>query len=477
MRMLLKNIASMTTVNLFKAVAQFAVYTVAALYTSPDEYGLVAFSMPFIAFISLITDLGLSTALVRQPNLTPQQAGAAFTLMLVVGVACAALLSAGSVAFGPHLTVAGVAPVLSALCVAAVFSVTAATPRALLERRLQYGTIAVIEGVSVSGAVAVSIALSIAGFGVWALVIYNVLIQLLRAVLFLKNASRHFEMNWKWPLVTPLLSFGGWVLVTHLLNFAARNADNILVGEFLGAAAVGLYGFAYQFMILPLMTITWPAGAVLLSTVSQESTTESDTRQMVGALVAVTAAATFPAMIYLVFGMEFLVQNFFAEKWRGVELIVGILAPVGAIQSVAAYNGPLLLARGEARLQFLVGVLNSIALLAAFFASVRFGLLPLVATYASVAVLASLLMIALISRKAYMGTFGIVNYLYVPVLGTAAGLAAVALAGLMDAATVGGWIAASGLYAAVILAVYGIFFRKLKGQVMLLLHKGRPSSS
>ena len=64
--------------------------------------------------------------------------------------------------------------------------------------------------------------------------------------------------NARFGQLAGLLSFGGWVLANNILNFLARNSDNLLIGAWLGAAAVGVYGLAYQFMLAPLMAITWP---------------------------------------------------------------------------------------------------------------------------------------------------------------------------------------------------------------------------
>ena len=81
--MILKNLLSMSGVNIVKSVLQFLMTLLMTWFVSPAEFGLVAFSLPFVAFIALLTDMGMSSAMVQRNTLTPNEAGAAVTLMLV----------------------------------------------------------------------------------------------------------------------------------------------------------------------------------------------------------------------------------------------------------------------------------------------------------------------------------------------------------------------------------------------------------
>src|SRR5260221_10519328 len=113
--MLLKNLASMGALNIFKSFIQFAMNLVLAKFISPSEYGLVVFTLPFVAFISMLTDLGLSSTLVRQPGLTPQQAGGVLTLVLSFGSVCAVALAGASFAIPSATAMAGLEPIMAGI--------------------------------------------------------------------------------------------------------------------------------------------------------------------------------------------------------------------------------------------------------------------------------------------------------------------------------------------------------------------------
>ena len=91
--MILKNLLSMSGVNIVKSVVQFLMTLLMTYFVTPAEFGLVAFSLPFIAFIALLTDLGLSSAMIQRASLTREETGAAVTLMLAIGIGCAVVLA------------------------------------------------------------------------------------------------------------------------------------------------------------------------------------------------------------------------------------------------------------------------------------------------------------------------------------------------------------------------------------------------
>lgn len=473
--MLLKNVASMAALNFYKNALQFLMNVVIAALISPMEYGLVAFTTPFVALVSLLTDLGFSSAIVRQPNLTAKQAGAAWTATLLAGVLFAAGLALAAIPISAATEMNGLRGVMTAMSVAVLLSVAATIPRALLERRLQYSRIALIEAVSVFVSAVTSIAAAWLGAGVWALVSYSILTQLLRAVSFGWLVRRDLVPNRNWRALGSMLSLGIWVLATNILNFIARNSDNVLIGAALGAASVGLYGLAYQFMLIPLMAVAWPASGVLLATLSQPGNASAQKGVMVSGLIAITAMFSFPVMMFLTFGLKFPVEAFMSAKWHGVEDIVRVLAPVGALQSLASYNGAILLARGEARLQFLVGVVNSLTILMTFILCLPFGLMVLVKVYAGVSVLLSLGFLGLICWKANLAVGKLVQAIVPATLATAAGLTLVYATTGFEITTRTEWLLSTGFYALGVLALYALMLRPICRYLAVLNRTGHAA--
>ena len=66
-----------------------------------------------------------------------------------------------------------------------------------------------------------------------------------------------------------MLWFGGHLTGSSLINFAARNIDNVLIGRYWGPTQLGLYSRAYQLLLLPLEQINAPLDTVAITSLSK----------------------------------------------------------------------------------------------------------------------------------------------------------------------------------------------------------------
>lgn len=471
---MLRNLASMSGLNLFKAVSQFGISMLIALFVLPGEYGLITFSLPIIQFITLFTDMGLASAIVRQPGLTPRQAGGALTFSFAIGLVAAVLLGLVAYPIERMANLPGLGPVLIALALAVFLTILAGVPRAIMERSLRYQRIAAIEGIGTLAATLACAAAVFLGAGIWAIVLFHVILQGLRASCFLIESRNAITLDWHWRNIAGLLGFGGWVLATNLVNFGARNAQNLMIGAALGAVAVGLYGLAYQFMILPLMAIAWPASGVLLATLSNGGAQDDDQfRQPILGVALITALIAFPLMIWMTFGLALPIRALLAPSWAQMIPLLQTLAPLGAIQALASYNGAVLLARGHARLQFHVNLVSSLLLLAGFLLALPHGVQRFAEVYLMVGIVVALGQIA---AKLWAADIPVIVYLRTlgaPIVATALAVIVVRLIG-MNPLNWQQWIVVTACYGLAVVAVYALFARRIVSTIEALMRGRAP---
>lgn len=467
--MLGKNILSMSALSLYRNTIQFGMNIAIAAFVPPGDYGLVVFTTPFVVLIALTTDLGMTSAITRAPLLSRDEAGAAMGVMMAGGVLCAGLLVAAAWPLQHAIGMPGLAPVMAAMAGVVVLSVSAATPRALLERELRYARIARIEAVSIAVAAAAGLFAAWHGAGVWSLVLYNLLVQVMRVCAFWWNVRRELRPNLQVRRLGALLTFGGWVLASNILNFLARNSDNLLIGAALGAAAVGVYGLAYQFMLAPLMAITWPTSAILLATLRNEDPQGAQAQAIVESVLSATALIVVPAMLYLSFGLDFPVRSLLSDRWAAVPGIVAWLAPAGALQSIASYNGVLLMIAGRAKAQFLLTIVNTLILVTTFVVSLPHGLMALVHAYTVAITLLSLAFLWMTVALTGLGLRRLACALAPALLATGVGVLVASATAGAHPTTWPGWIAMTAIYAAAVLGCYAMVHVHVRRTLGVLL--------
>src|SRR5207237_7718122 len=131
---------------------------------------------------------------------------------------------------------------------------------ALLQRRLGFRSLAKTDVVGIAAGGIGGVALALRGAGVWAMVWQSSVNVLAVVVVTLLEARWAPRPCFDRAAVVRLWTFRGSFTAATTLNYCLRNLDNLLVGRFLGAAALGFYSQAYQMMLYPVQNVAALAG-------------------------------------------------------------------------------------------------------------------------------------------------------------------------------------------------------------------------
>ena len=124
-------------------------------------------------------------------------------------------------------------------------------PAALLARKLAFKTIAIIEVVSLLAGFIVAVATAYLTRSYWAL-FYGTIVTAAVSTLASWMASKFKPMKiGSAEGMREMIGFGSSIAGFDLLNFASRNADNILIARFHDAVELGLYDRAYKLLLFP----------------------------------------------------------------------------------------------------------------------------------------------------------------------------------------------------------------------------------
>lgn len=235
-----------------QTVLDVVVLAVLARLLTPHDFGIVSAALVVTRFSSLFSRLGLGPALVQLPELEARHEKTAFATSLGLGLVLGAVIWLSAPAVGAFFRTDGVAPVLRILAITFPLRGLAVVAESLLQRDLRFRWLATLQVKSFGLAYApVGIGMALAGFGVWALVGAHMAQSALRTALLLIAQRPKLP---PWPeakALRELLYFGGGFTAAKIANFAAQEGDYLVVGRWLGPAALGLYTRAYKLMNAP----------------------------------------------------------------------------------------------------------------------------------------------------------------------------------------------------------------------------------
>jgi O-antigen/teichoic acid export membrane protein len=300
----------------FRAIGVKLVAVVGALVTArlltPYDFGLVAIGTTVLAFGSVLEDGGVGAALIRRPEPPTKaelQALVAFQfgmdLILVAGLVLAML------PFGL------VGRVTSVIALALPLGAFRAPAIVLLERRLNYRPIAVVDVVQ-SGAYYVwAIATIIIGWGVWGLASAAPISELVGLVvmLVLLPEGRVAPVP-SWRKVRPLIGFGLRVQAVGLLHMLRDQGVNLMVASFGGIALLGLWSVAWRIIQLP-VSLCFALWRVSYPGMSKLVASKQDVGRTIERVIALVAIGTGVLVVPLAASASAWIPVLMGARWAG----------------------------------------------------------------------------------------------------------------------------------------------------------------
>lgn len=330
-----------------QALLRIAVLAVLARLLTPTDFGIVGAAMTVVALADIFGTIGIAPAIVQMPQLDRVHVRTAFTVSVLSSFAITALLFSAAATVAGLFQIPAVEPALRILCFVFAIRGLAIVAEAKLQREMRFRSISLIGMASYAlGYGAVAIGLAVGGFGIWSLV-WGQIAQSLMASLGFIVCSRHAMA----PLLhmgalKRLLRFGLGVTLALLGNYVALNADQFIVGRWLGAATLGVYNRAYTILMQPVNLFGAVGDKVLFPALA---TIQSDQERLARAYcrsVGLIALATIPLSGFLLLFAPECIVLLLGGQWLQVTLPFQILVASLFFRTAYKISTTLLRARG-----------------------------------------------------------------------------------------------------------------------------------
>lgn len=354
--------------------AAFVTTAVLAHLVRPEAFGLFGMGMLVMGVGMLVANLGTVTALVQRKGPTDALAPSLFWVNLTMGLALAATAFLAAPAVAVFFEEPALVPLVRLLGTGFVIGAVGAVPRALLTREMTFSRLAVpqLAGVVAGGAAGIGMALN--GMGVWSLA-GQYLTRLTVETGGLMAASRfrprlHIDLAELRSVASFSINLSGF----NVLAYVTQNVDNLLIGKFLGAQALGYYDIAWRLIQYPVTAFSGVVSTVLLPALSKMQ--DDDTRLGIAYVRASTAIAllTFPLLLGMLALAEPFIITVLGPRWQPAVLLVVLLVPVGMAQSIGMVTGNVYMAKGRTDVLLRWGIFAAVVTVSGVSAGLVWGL-------------------------------------------------------------------------------------------------------
>ena len=272
--------------------------------------------------------------------------------------------------------------------------------QARVQRDLRFGTLAMIDVVSMLGGVGLGIVAAVLGWGVWSLVVMSGDGQLYRLIALWVASRPRFGRPHISREVLPLVTTGGSIFGVQLLNYAAKNLDNVIIGQQLGPAVLGQYSRAYALYLLPLQQLNGTLGRVALPVLSKLQDDGERYRRYIRGALMIIGYLTIPVYAVAAAVSSPLIAVLLGPGWEEAATLFSLLAIAGIAQSIGSVLGWLYITLGRAHRQFVYDLVTRPMVIAGYFLGIWW------AGVEGLALVYGLLTMALLVPGFYFATVG-----------------------------------------------------------------------
>lgn len=353
--------------------AQLVITMVLARLIAPEDFGLVAIVTVFTGLFSLLSDMGIGTAIVQYRDLTEEDYGGIFGFSILLALA----LTGAFCAVSPLVAMFYSDSRLILLCCAAsptlLFSTLNMVPNGLMLKGKRFDLIGIRLVVATVASGGLAIGLALTGLGAIALVLQTALSSLIVFVWNLvARPVRHISFHFMAPLKR-IFSYSAYQFGFSLINYFSRNLDNMLVGRFLGSAQLGYYDKAYKLTTYPMSAFSSVIGSVIQPYMAEhqdEPDVIFNCFMKIEKLLSLVGA--FVAAVFFCASAE-IVEVFYGPGWEPAIPVFAILSISVYFQMMGNPSGAFFQSLGHTDYMFRVGLINTGITLTGLFAGLAGG--------------------------------------------------------------------------------------------------------
>lgn len=356
---------------------QFVVSMVLARLLCPEDYGLIAMIMVFIAISQQFVECGIVNALIRKNDCSSIDYSTAFYFNIVVAFAVYFILFISAPLIASFYDVPLLKQLVRVYGLCIILQSFTLVQNAILTKELQAKKLALIATVSslISGFIGVACAYK--GLGVWALVIQTISSATINNILLWVKTSWTPSFEFSLDSMKYLWSFGSKMLLTGIISVVYRNIYSIVIGKRYDMASVGVFNRGQKLAELfpEIMQSIFVRNSLPIMAQVQD-----DKERLVHVyreFIILVSFLSFPAIFLLAVLAKPFVLFFLTEKWIDSVIFVQMFCVVCITYATNAVNLNLIQVYGRSDITLKAEVIKKSIGLIVVFSLLPFGIIPL----------------------------------------------------------------------------------------------------
>lgn len=358
-------------------LVSFIVSIVLARILEPDLYGTIALVTVFINILQVFVDSGLASALIQKKDAdkldfsTVFFANVSFCVILYIFIYLMAPLIG---MFYHDMSLVAIIRVLSiTLLISGVKNVQQAyVSRNLLFRKFFFSTL----GGTIMAAI-VGITMAVKGYGIWALVIQQLLNATVDTMILWITVKWRPQLVFSFGRLKGLFSYGWKLLASGLLDTVYNSLRQLIIGKMYTPADLAYYNKGDQLPNIIVTNINSSIDSVLLPVMSKEQEDGNTVKNMTRRAIKVSTYIMAPLMMGLAFTSHNVIVLLLTEKWVACIPYLSIFCITYMFYPIHTANLNAIKAMGRSDIFLKLEILKKIVGLILLVSTMRFGVMAM----------------------------------------------------------------------------------------------------
>jgi exopolysaccharide (amylovoran) exporter len=337
------------------AMSQLLQIALLAHHVDAHLLGALAIVNVVNAVATMIQDMGLSSYLIHRQDISKPERTSLFLISAGLGVVSALILFVASYGIADfyHSDVLGGLLRLSTLNF--LMLGVAAQYQASLIKAFQIPRLARVEVAGRLSGLATLLVMVFA-FGasieaaVWAMVVNSIV----RLVLFIASADRdwHPGREFDRKIIGEAFRYGAFQFGSQAINQLRSQADQVILGKFLGLASLGVYSLAKELVLQPTKLIMPVAARLALPRLATLQDDPAALRRVY--LLGLRGVAIFSAVVFigLAVAAPIAVTILYGHRYDGVASLIPLMLLFGMLRPLGSLIGALSQSQGRSDIEF-----------------------------------------------------------------------------------------------------------------------------
>ncbi len=330
----------------------FITNLILARMLTPDDFGCIGMLAIFIALSQTFIDGGFGAALIQKSEPTQRDYSTIFYWNVALSAMLYTLLCMASPYIAAFYDVPLLEQLLKAMGLVLILDSLSIIHRNRLRKQLKFNIIALVDVCASLLSVSIAIISAYKGLGVWSLIVYQLTMSMFRTsgyvILHRWHPSLQFDMN----SFKTLFRFGGFLLVSDLLNTLCDNIQGLIIGKKFAPSVMGYYAQAKKLEEVPTTSISSIVAQVTFPVFSALKDEPSRLQVAHRRCIQSSNYLNIPLMALLIVVAEPLFVLLFTEKWLPSVPYFRILCFAGLANCLQSINYQLFVAMGYSKQMF-----------------------------------------------------------------------------------------------------------------------------